>query len=96
MIGDHVKELLFEFGIGGRRRKGREPFRPSIDRIDSSVGYVVGNCRVVLVAVNIAMSTWGEGLFLRIARAAVERQRRTEQKPQVSNGRLAAGAQGRN
>jgi hypothetical protein len=79
-----VTGLQFEFAFGGRRRKGREPYRPSIDRIDSKLGYVRGNCRVVLVAVNIAMSSWGEGVFLRIAQAAVTRKR-TEQKPHLSN-----------
>ena len=38
----------------------RRPFAPSIDRIDCSKGYVPGNCRVVCVAANIAMSDWGE------------------------------------
>jgi len=44
---------------GGRRR----PFFHSIDRIDCSRGYVYDNCRVVCVAINIAMSNWGEGVF---------------------------------
>jgi hypothetical protein len=45
----------------------RHPMAPSIDRIDSSKGYVRGNCRVVCYAVNVAMLHWGEDTFSQIA-----------------------------
>jgi hypothetical protein len=45
--------FVFQFG------RGIHPLSPSIDRIDSSKGYVNGNVRVVLWAVNTACSTWG-------------------------------------
>ena len=45
----------------------RHPMAPSIDRIDSSKGYVRGNCRVVCYAVNVAMLHWGEDTFGQIA-----------------------------
>jgi hypothetical protein len=45
----------------------RHPMAPSIDRIDSSIGYMRGNCRVVCYAVNIAMLHWGEEMFGQIA-----------------------------
>lgn len=48
---------------------GRSPFAISVDRIDSSQGYCVGNVRLVLLAVNLAMSHWGEEAFRAIARA---------------------------
>jgi hypothetical protein len=52
----------------------RSPWRPSLDRIDASRGYVPGNVRLVLVAVNIAMGEWGEATFLEIARATASRR----------------------
>lgn len=42
---------------------GRRPFAPSIDRIDSSIGYTAENCRIVCLAANIAMNTWGESVL---------------------------------
>ena len=43
---------------------GRVPFAPSLDRIDCSLGYEPGNCRVVCMATNLAMNTWGEPALL--------------------------------
>jgi hypothetical protein len=51
----------------------RRPFAPSIDRIDPSRGYSKGNCRLVCVAVNYAMSDWGLAVLKRIAVAILER-----------------------
>jgi len=48
------------------------PNQPSIDRIDSSTGYSIGNCRLVLLAVNYAMNTWGEKTFRSIALSYAE------------------------
>ena len=39
----------------------------SLDRIDSSKGYTVENCRLVCTAVNLAMNEWGEDVLERIA-----------------------------
>ena len=38
----------------------RDPFSPSVDRIDSRIGYRADNIRVVCLIVNFAMNTWGE------------------------------------
>jgi hypothetical protein len=43
------------------------PFRPSVDRIDSALGYDAGNCRIVCAAVNIALNVWGDDVFRRVA-----------------------------
>ena len=56
------------------RRDGqywRHPYAPSLDRINSAGGYVLGNVRLVVAAANIAMGEWGEAVFYRIAEAAL-------------------------
>lgn len=40
-----------------------KPLRPSIDRIDSSKGYEIGNIRIVCHAVNCALGEWGEDVL---------------------------------
>lgn len=49
----------------------RQPWAPSLDRIDRSRGYVAGNCRLICAIANIAMNTWGEGPLLTLADALV-------------------------
>lgn len=46
----------------------RRPYAPSLDRINPTAGYTKDNCRLVLFAVNVAMSDWGESVFAHIAR----------------------------
>jgi hypothetical protein len=46
--------------------KSWNPYRPSIDRIDSSKGYTKDNIRLVCSAVNIALHTWGLEVFDKI------------------------------
>lgn len=49
--------------FGGRR----SPFAPSLDRINSKLGYQLDNCRLVCVAMNLALQDWGEEVFKQIA-----------------------------
>ena len=49
----------------------RNPFAPSLDRIDSSKGYEFENVRVVIYAINSAINEWGLDLYLQIAERAV-------------------------
>jgi len=49
--------------------KGKTWNTPSIDRIDPKAGYVKGNVRVILYALNVMMNTWGEAKVLEVARA---------------------------
>lgn len=41
----------------------RAPYAPSLDRIDSAMGYEPGNVRFVIWAVNNALGEWGENVF---------------------------------
>lgn len=47
------------------------PYRMSIDRIDSSQGYTQTNCRLVILALNLAVNRWGLDEYLKIAQAAI-------------------------
>jgi hypothetical protein len=55
------------------RKYERRPNAPSLDRKNPLKGYVMSNIRVVCLAVNMAMGTWGEEGFLPIAKAWVAR-----------------------
>lgn len=59
------------YGVASKQPAG--PFSPTIDRIDSSLGYQIDNCRVVCYAANLAMSSWGEDVLAAIAHAYVTR-----------------------
>lgn len=50
-----------EFKVGGRR-----PFAPSIDRADCDGPYSIANCRLVCIAVNQALHTWGPAVLYRL------------------------------
>jgi hypothetical protein len=44
-----------------------KPFGPSIDRIDSRLGYTLDNCRLIAFALNAFFSDWGSEAALRLA-----------------------------
>jgi hypothetical protein len=50
----------------------RHPWAPSIDRIDSSKGYVPGNVHFVCWAYNVAKHEFSVGVLLTLARAIVD------------------------
>ena len=58
-----VSGIALTLNIG--EKKG--PYGPSIDRIDSSLGYTKNNIRLVCIAMNYAMNEWGFEAFLPIA-----------------------------
>jgi hypothetical protein len=63
-------------GIRFQKSKHKpNPFASSIDRIDSTKGYVPGNVRVVLWAINCACSVWGHEVYEQVARAYLEHKR---------------------
>lgn len=66
----------------------RRPWTPSLDRIDSSLGYLAGNCRIVCCAVNIAMNDWGIEVLMKIAHALVENQANHKTTPLPESKRI--------
>jgi len=62
-----------EFDMSVRTRKP-EVYTPSIDRIVPSLGYVKGNCRLVLYAVNLWMKDFTVEALLPIAEALLSHQ----------------------
>jgi hypothetical protein len=58
-----------ETAVGSGR--ARRPFAPPLDRIDSSQPYSRRNCRLVLQAVNFALNSGGDDVFLAIAEGAI-------------------------
>ncbi len=53
----------------------KTPFAPSLDRIDSSRGYLKGNVRFVCMAANFALNQWGDDVLRRLAHGVVETER---------------------
>lgn len=49
----------------------KNPYSPSIDRIDSRIGYTKSNCRIVCVAANYAMNEWGDSVLRELALSMV-------------------------
>lgn len=47
--------------------RGKNPWAPSLDRIDNAVGYVRGNVRLVCWAFNLAKGEWDDRVFHELA-----------------------------
>ena len=62
--------LFFDFKPPNKTSKN--PYAPSLDRIDSHKGYSKENCRVVLAAVNTAINEYGDKVMLPILKAMVK------------------------
>lgn len=65
-------------GLAFEMNSGRRLFTwnsPSIDRIEPSEGYVDGNLRVVVYALNAGIGPWGEDVYARVARAYLRRRK---------------------
>lgn len=52
------------------------PFAPSIDRIDSRLGYGADNIRIICWAANLLLGTWGDEPAFRVARGISRRNGR--------------------
>jgi hypothetical protein len=55
--------LPFRPPEGEKVRHMRNPYAPSIDRIDNALGYTPDNVRLICVAMNLAMHQWGLEFF---------------------------------
>ncbi len=67
------------------KKNERRPFIPSLDRINSRLGYKKMNCRIVCFAVNAALHTWGDSVFDVIVQA---RMFKVDVLPQTVNRRF--------
>ena len=56
---------------------------PSLDRLDCHAGYEASNCRLVCVAVNLAMNEFGHEVLMKIARAMVDPSSIKKKKPRA-------------
>jgi hypothetical protein len=62
----------------------KHPFAPSIDRKRSDRGYTSNNARLVCVGVNFGMGQWGQEVYMRLARAAVQHETEGKSEPAQS------------
>lgn len=85
--------IAFDRTISARGR--RSPYGPSIDRVDNSRGYVTDNCRVVITAINIMMSDWGEDVFETVAKG-FSRRLRNERRTATSLTQIQNPSPGKN
>ena len=51
--------------------KAKRAFAPSLDKIDPDGYYTLDNTRLVMVAINFALNSWGKEVYLELAKAAV-------------------------
>jgi hypothetical protein len=57
---------------------GHDPWKPSLDRIDSSQGYLIGNVRFVTMIANFAKHEFSDELLFDFCKAVVEYQKAKE------------------
>jgi hypothetical protein len=62
--------IKFDFTQVGRTGIWR-PEAPSIDRIDSSVGYMKHNCRMVILQYNMAKGQWADEDVMKFAQSLI-------------------------
>lgn len=70
--------IRFEARTKVKLGETRNPKTVSIDRIRPENGYTIGNVRLVVSAINIAMLDWGERVFEEIALAYVRKRKLLE------------------
>lgn len=62
--------------LGSGKRHSRSPWAPSVDRIDSSRGYVPDNVRVVCWMYNAAKQDWSDAEVMRMVEALWQTSRK--------------------
>lgn len=55
--------IAFDMNLGTKGKGKRNPLRPSVDRIDSTKGYVKDNVRIVLSIVNTMKADWPDDVI---------------------------------
>ena len=65
-----LTNLPFDFQRA--KKTSKNPYAPSLDRIDSQKGYTKENCRIVLAAVNDALGEYDDNDILPILKALVK------------------------
>ena len=61
--------LRFRHPEGEKVRYLKNPYAPSLDRIDNQLGYTAGNVRLICVAMNLAMHQWNLEFFDELSEA---------------------------
>lgn len=59
--------MPFDYDLGTFAKAN--PWSPTIDRRDPTVGYTVENCRLVVWAYNAAKNSWSDEVVLQLAEA---------------------------
>lgn len=62
----------FKFDLSPHAEHHRNPFSPSIDRIDGAKGYVKGNIQIVCSWYNIAKNEYSDAQMLEFCRAVID------------------------
>jgi hypothetical protein len=57
-----------EFYSEPPHRRKMDPYAPSLDQIEPGEGYIIGNVRIVIFAVNMMLSDWGPKVFEQVAK----------------------------
>jgi hypothetical protein len=65
----------FKFDLSPHTEHHRNPFSPSMDRIDGTKGYVKGNIQIVCSWYNIAKNEYSDAQMLEFCQAAVDTNR---------------------
>lgn len=74
-----------EFFAKNESKSRVNPYTPSIDRRVPALGYVRGNVRLVVFAVNAMLLDWGEEFFIRVANSYRYWGRRTKRGPTATH-----------
>ena len=68
-----LTKISFNYEINeSTAKRHKRPFAASLDRIDSSLGYVKSNIRLVCIIVNFALSEFGDLFFDKMCHSYVE------------------------
>lgn len=61
------------FLLNNPSKSRTNPYLPSLDRIDPSRSYSQANVRIVIFALNMMLSDWGQGIFEHVIREYLKR-----------------------